>query len=128
MAVKFSVSEVFPATAETIFSAWLDSKKHTDMTGGQAAVTDQVGEIFTAWDGYISGKNLELQSPGRILQSWRTTEFDESDPDSILEIQFLQDQDSTRVVIVHSELPEHGLQYQQGWIEAYFTPMKDYFK
>ena len=93
-----------------------------------AQISDQVAGKFSAWDGYISGKNLELNNPIRIMQAWRTTEFEESDPDSLLEITFVTEGKGTRVTIRHSELPEHGMQYQQGWIDAYFNPMKEYFK
>jgi uncharacterized protein YndB with AHSA1/START domain len=126
--IKFRISELFPATPEVLYKAWLNPDIHTDMTGGKAEVSDQVGEDFTAWDGYISGKNLELQPPLRILQSWRTTEFSASDPDSILEITFIPEGKETRIIIRHSDLPEHGMQYQQGWVDAYFTPMKEYFQ
>lgn len=128
MTIKFRISEKFPATPETLFEAWLNSELHSSMTGGKAQVSDLVGGVFTAWDGYIKGKNLELQPSMRILQSWRTTEFQDSDPNSLLEITFIHEGDDTRVTIRHSDLPEHGMQYQQGWVDSYFTPMKVYFQ
>ena len=70
---------------------------------------------------------IELEYPTRILQKWRTTEFSEDDPDSILEIRFDLEGDQTRITIHHSGLPEHGMQYKQGWVDAYFTPMQDFF-
>jgi uncharacterized protein YndB with AHSA1/START domain len=127
MSGKFRVSELFPASPDTLFNAWLDSKQHTDMTGGKAEISNQVEDEFTAWDGYISGKNIELQPHMRILQTWRTTEFKESDEDSLLEITFIPEGKKTRVIIRHWNLPDHGMQYQQGWVDAYFTPMLDYF-
>jgi uncharacterized protein YndB with AHSA1/START domain len=128
MEVKFRVSEIFPKTPEYLYKAWLNSELHTKMTGGNALVSDQVGGEFTAWDGYIKGKNLELQPPMRILQTWRTTDFQDTDPDSLIEITFIPEGDDTRIIIRHSDLPEHGMQYQQGWVDAYFTPMKEYIK
>ena len=128
MEVKFRVSEIFPKTPEYLYKAWLNSELHTKMTGGKALVSDQVGGEFTAWDGYIKGKNLELQPPMRILQTWRTTDFQDTDPDSLIEITFIPEGDDTRIIIRHSDLPEHGMQYQQGWVDAYFTPMKEYIK
>lgn len=38
-----------------------------------------VGEAFEAWDGDIQGKNIELDPPKRILQLWRTSEFEDDD-------------------------------------------------
>jgi activator of HSP90 ATPase len=127
MNIQFEVSDLIQAAPEDIYKAWLESKEHTKMTGGKANVSSKVGEPFNAWDGYIQGKNLELDHPGRILQAWRTTEFDSTDPDSRLEILLDPEGDGTRITIIHSDLPEHGMQYQQGWIDSYFDPMKAYF-
>lgn len=98
------------------------------MTGSLARTSAVVGEAFEAWDGYIQGKNLELEPSTRILQLWRTSEFEDSDKDSLLEILFESEVNGTMVTIRHSGLPDHGMQYQQGWIDAYFNPMKEYFK
>jgi uncharacterized protein YndB with AHSA1/START domain len=127
MSMEFEISEVIPVTPEIVYSAWLNSDEHTLMTGGSAHVTATIGEPFEAWDGYIQGRNLELEPGKRILQSWRTSEFAESEPDSLLEIIFTPEGNGTRVTIRHSNLPPHGEQYLQGWIDAYFTPMKEYF-
>jgi uncharacterized protein YndB with AHSA1/START domain len=125
--IKFRVSEKFSAAPETLYQAWLNSELHSSMTGAKAEVSDKAGEEFTAWDGYIKGKNLELQPSMRIFQTWRTTEFQDTDPDSLLEITFIPEGDDTRITIRHSDLPEHGMPYQQGWIDSYFIPMKEYF-
>jgi activator of HSP90 ATPase len=127
MSIKFEVSDVIPAPADVIYAAWLDSGEHSRMTGGQARVSAKVGEAFEAWDGYIQGVNLELEFGKRILQNWRTRDFDESDRDSVVEVLLDPEGEETRVTIRHSTLPEHGMQYRQGWIDAYFTPMKEFF-
>jgi activator of HSP90 ATPase len=62
-----------------------------------------------------------------ILQLWRTSEFEESAPDSFLEIHLEPEGAGTRLTILHSNLPEDGMQYKQGWIDSYFTPMHAYF-
>jgi uncharacterized protein YndB with AHSA1/START domain len=128
MSIRFEVSELIPASTEIVYKAWLNSDQHALMTGGAGAhVSDKIGEPFEAWDGYIQGKNLELQPFKRILQAWRTSEFSDSEPDSLLEILFEPANGGTKVTIRHSELPAHGMQYKQGWVDSYFEPMKDYF-
>lgn len=126
--IEFEVSDHIPAPRERVYDAWLDSEQHSGMTGSTANVSNQVGEPFETWDGYIQGVNLELESPHRILQHWRTAEFVATEEDSLLEIMFEPDGEGTKVTIRHSHLPAHGLQYKQGWIDAYFEPMKAYFK
>lgn len=127
MSIKFEVSELIPASPNKVYNAWLDSEEHASMTGDTARVSAVAGEPFEAWGGYIQGRNIELEAGKRILQSWRTSEFEDSDPDSLLEVVFSTEGSGTRVTIRHSNLPPHGMQYQQGWIDSYFTPMKEYF-
>ncbi|MGA2641798.1 MAG: SRPBCC domain-containing protein [Spirochaetia bacterium] len=116
---SLKVSAVIPAPPSAIYNAWLSGKEHSAMTGGGA---------FTAWDGYISGKNLDLKSPVRILQSWRSTEFPADAPDSHLEILLEETKGGTKVTLVHTDIPQgQGASYKQGWVDHYFEPMKKYF-
>ncbi len=125
--MEFTVSDIIPAKRKHVFKAWLDSKKHSEMTGGAAEVSDKPGDTFTAWDGYISGTNLVIEPKNRILQFWRTSEFSADEKHSTIEVMFDKVSSGTKVTIVHTNLPEHGEQYKQGWIDHYFTPMKSYF-
>ncbi len=125
--MEFTVKTTINAPAKSIYNAWLSSEGHAAMTGGAANITDQPGDEFTAWDGYISGKNLELTPHSRILQSWRTTEFQDHEEDSVLEIILKETNDQTELTLIHTNLPAHGEQYKKGWNDHYFQPMKTYF-
>ena len=128
MALEFEVSAEIPASPEAIYDAWLDTDGHTRMTGSPAKVSADPGAAFEAWDGYIQGKNLQLDRGRRIVQSWRTTHFEASDPDSRIEVTFQPTKDGTKVVLRHTELPPHGTQYEKGWGTHYFEPMRRYFE
>ena len=127
MAIEFVVSAIFPATPQEIYTAWLSSRGHSAMTGSPASATAKVGDEFDAWDGYIHGKNLELEPGKRIVQSWRTSEFSKDEPDSRIEITLVALGDQTKLILRHTGLPPHGGQYEQGWVESYFDPMREYF-
>jgi len=125
---SIKASAVIPAQPEAIYAAWMSSKGHGKMTGSGAKVTARVGSKFTAWDGYIFGKTLELKPHTRILQSWRTTDFAEEEPDSLLEVLLAKTKGGTRLTLNHSKIPTgHGPEYKKGWIDFYFKPMKEYF-
>ena len=128
MAIEFEVSALIPASPEVVYEAWLDSEGHAKMTGGEAKVSSEVGGEFEAWDGYIQGRNLELEYGKRIVQSWRTSEFADDEADSRIEITFDREGDGTKVTLRHTNLPPHGEQYEQGWVDSYFVPMKEYFE
>lgn len=127
MALEFVLSTLFPASPQEIYSTWMSSKGHSAMTGSPASVSAKVGGEFDAWDGYIHGKNLELESGKRIVQSWRTSEFSVDEPDSRIEITLEPVRKQTKLTLKHTGLPPHGRQYEQGWVESYFEPMKEYF-
>jgi hypothetical protein len=81
-----------------------------------------------AWDGYITGRNLELVPGERIVQSWRTTEFTEEHEDSIITVTLEEVDDGTLLTLVHSKVPEAHKSYEEGgWEKHYFEPMKSYF-
>jgi len=128
MALEFEVTTFIPRSPREVYNAWLDSKQHTKMTGAKAKVSNKVGGEFEAWDGYISGRNLELEPGKRIVQAWRTVEFDESEEDSRIEVVFEPVEGGTKLILRHTRLPAHGEIYKQGWEDNYFTPMKAYFK
>ena len=65
----FKLSAVIPAKPSEIYKMWLSSKGHSAMTGSTAKVTGKVGGKFSAWDGYIFGKTLELEPERRDLSA-----------------------------------------------------------
>ena len=125
--MEFTLRTRIDATAEQIYKAWLSSEGHTRMTGGSAVITDKTGDHFSAWDGYIEGKNLELEPFCRIVQSWRTSQFEKEEEDSQIEILLVEHHGQTELTLIHRNVPESGDHYIQGWDDHYFQPMKRYF-
>ena len=126
--MEFKVSISLKASASKVYKTWLNSKGHSDMTGGKANINDQPGFKFTAWDGYIQGENLELEANKRIVQTWRTSEFKSNQEDSLLEIEFIEiDKNSCKIILQHSNLEDTDSKYIKGWKDHYFEPMKKYF-
>ncbi len=122
--MEFTLKTTLNATAKQIYSTWLSSEGHTNMTGGEASITDKIGGKFTVWDGYITGKTIELNPYNRILQSWRTSQFEEHEEDSILEILLNEINGETELTLIHSNVPKDGEHYKEGWENHYFIPMK----
>jgi uncharacterized protein YndB with AHSA1/START domain len=128
MSYEFTLTEVIPATPQAIYDAWLDSDGHTGMTGGKAEMSKSPGGGYTAWDGYISGKNLELEPGRRIVQSWRTTQFPQGHGDSKIMVTLIPAEGGTLLKLVHTDVPDGQTSYEKGgWQTHYFEPMKKYF-
>ena len=119
---------VLPAPPLQVYKAWLNSKEHSALSGSKAVIRARVGAKYTAWDNYISGKNLELQPGRKIVQSWRTTEFPDDSPDSRIEIRLSPHAKGTRFVFKHTKIPAgQAGQYKIGWRDYYWKPMQKYF-
>jgi activator of HSP90 ATPase len=128
MTEKLKMSALIPADPMRIYQSWLSTKGHSEMTGSPAKVTAVQGRPFSAWDGYISGKNLELKPGKLIVQSWRTTDFPEDAPDSHLEIELVKKGKGTLIKLSQTGIPSgQAGEYRQGWKDYYFKPMKDQY-
>jgi len=116
------------ASPPEVYEAYVNPKKHAAFTGQAATGTPKVGGRFTAGDGYIKGKYLELEDGKRILHEWRTTEWPEGYPPSLLELTLKAKGKKTELTMVHSKVPEEQADYYaEGWKEFYWEPLKDYF-
>jgi len=127
MKTSFELKASFSVKPSIIYDAWLSSKQHSDMTGGEAHCSNQVEGEFSAWDGYISGRNHSLKQNEEIIQSWRTTEFATNDEDSLVKITLKETEKGCELTLTHSNIPEGDADYEQGWKDHYFAPMKEYF-
>jgi uncharacterized protein YndB with AHSA1/START domain len=128
MTHAFTVSAVIPASPKEIYDAWLNGRAHALMTGTQSATgSTRVGGKIAAWDGYISGRNVELVPGRKIVQAWRTTEFSELDADSQITVTLAKAASGTKVTLRHSGVPDSHTGYKSGWADHYFAPMKAYF-
>ena len=129
MPFAFTVGDVIPASPRQIYDAWLDSAGHAAITGGQPAqITPEKGAAFTVWNGYITGRNLDLEPGRRIVQSWRTTKFTADDPDSRIEVVLEPVAGGTKVTVHHSNVPDGHTSYRDGgWQRSYFDTMKKHF-
>ncbi len=124
----FTLKYLIEASPKVIFNAWLNSEEHSNMTGGMAICSNKVGDVFSAWDEYISGENIEIIQNEKIVQSWRTTEFLEDDPDSKLTLTFTAKGEGCELTLIHENISSGQSDYEKGWQEHYFEPMKLYFE
>ena len=126
--ISFQIRVTFSVKPSLLYESWLDSSEHSYMTGAKAICSNKEGGEFTAWDEYIRGKNIELIPNKRIVQSWRTSEFNDEDEDSKIVIEFKGTKEGCELILSHSNIPLDQPDYEKGWIEHYFKPMKKYFK
>jgi len=123
------VTTTIPVAPTTLYFAWIDSTQHSAMTENAVAKIDpNVGAKFTALNGYVSGKLVILDLGRRLVMSWRTADFPREAPDSRVEVHLEALGSSTRVLVLHTDIPEgQSESYKTLWNEKYFGPMRTYF-
>jgi hypothetical protein len=120
------------ASAKLLFNLYVNAEKHTLSTGGVARISRKVGEKFTAWDGYIKGKNLHVVSGKNghtVVQTWRATDWQKSDEDSILILNFEDTESGAQVRLVQVRVPDNQhASLTQGWKDFYWKPWRRHLK
>ena len=120
-------SIVLPALAEELYATYLDPALHAAFTGSAVTVGSESGAPFRAFEGQISGTTLSVIAPRLIVQSWRSTNFLASDPDSTLILAFVPEGDHGRIELIHVDVPEQDYQgVSEGWEKYYWVPWKQY--
>jgi len=132
LALKFGKIEqtlFFKASPGQVYDALLDPEKHSEFTGSRATTSDRVGAEFEAWDGYISGKNIELVKNKKIVQDWETTEWPEGYPRSRLVFTLVPKRGGTELRMVQTRVPASEVEkYSEGWHESYWEPLSAYLE
>ena len=123
--VKQSV--LLPATPKELYATYLNPRRHGAFTGGKVVISARPGSNFRAFGGALKGRVLQT-IPGRlIVQSWRSSSFRKSDPDSTLIIRFTPEGKKGRVDLVHVNVPDHDYNgVNKGWKSYYWKPWRKY--
>lgn len=118
----------FEASPHEVYEALMDSALHTAFTNSPAEISREVGGVYMAYGGYISGANLELVPDRKIVQSWRAMDWPE-DLFSVVTFLLTEQDGGTRLDFTHADVPD-GTQdeFRQGWIDNYWEPLKAFLK
>jgi uncharacterized protein YndB with AHSA1/START domain len=117
------------APPRDVYRLLMTTKGHEAFTGATARIGGKVGDRFTAWGGYIDGRNVELVPGKRIVQDWRPAEDDwPHDYYSRVKYELVPVPAGTRIRFTQSGVPaKHAGHLAQGWKDSYWRPLKNYF-
>src|ERR1700756_4477567 len=105
----------------------MDSKKHQSLSSETAKISKKVGGKFTAWGSHLSGINLVLKPGRKIVQAWRATGW-WPDHYSIAVFEISKVRGGSKLKFTQMGIPPGRYSgHYRGWIETYWTPMKEIF-
>jgi activator of HSP90 ATPase len=110
---------------KALYDLYMNAKQHSAVTGAPAAITTKVGSKFSAHNGYITGENIELLKDALIVQTWRGSDWERADPDSIFIIQLEPKGKNVLLHMIHAGVPDqHAEHLAKGWHDHYWEPWK----
>ena len=122
-----SQTVVLPAPADVLFHMYLNATEHEAITGSPVKIGPSPGAEFSAFEGALSGIILAIAAPHLIVQSWRSTDFKPTDPDSTLILSFTPRGGTGQIDLVQINVPDHDLHaVNEGWGKFYWTPWREY--
>lgn len=119
---------VFRNTArKDLYNIYMDSSKHSLITGTKAIISASEGGRYSAYDNYIKGKNLQLIKNKLIVQSWRASNWSKKEVDSTLILLFESKEKDTILYVTHANVPEKEFtNLKKGWNEYYWKPLQKF--
>jgi activator of HSP90 ATPase len=114
----------FKAEPHEVYEALMDSKKHSKFSGGKASISRKVGGKISAYDDYIEGVNVELVPDEKIVQTWRGSDWPEGHFSTVT-FKIEKTPAGSKLTFNQVGVPvEFYEDIKQGWIDWYWTPMK----
>jgi activator of HSP90 ATPase len=112
------------ASPHEVYEMLMDSKKHSNFSKEKARISRKVGGAFTAYGGWISGKNLKLTKDREIVQKWRGKDWPKGHY-SMVKFSLKRSGKGTKLMFSQIGIPEKKYKgISQGWKEHYWEKMK----
>jgi hypothetical protein len=106
---------------------YIDPAKHAAITGAPVTISAEPGSPFRAFNGALTGAMLQIIPQRLVIQSWRSTKFNDGDPDSTLILAFTPEGTNGRIDLVHLDVPAHNYHgVVEGWETHYWGPWRRY--
>ena len=115
----------FKASPEIVYDLLAGSVGRSEITGREAAISEEVGGRFSTDDGQVTGINVDIVPGRRLVQAWRRNDF----PEGIYSMAAITLEPTagggTELVLTHRGVPKHLLdQIEDYWRSIYWTPMR----
>lgn len=118
---------IFAAPAHKVYELLMDEKLHAEFTESEVSISANIDGIFSIYDGYITGKHVELVKNKKIVQLWRAVESEWPEHHfSEAIFNFSEDKNfATILTFEHRYVPEKvAKSIENGWVKYYWEPMK----
>lgn len=130
---------VFKASRKRVYEALTDAKQFSKVVMLSAAmktgmapgmkpteVSNEAGGAFTAFGGYVTGRQIELVPNERIVQVWRAGSWDPG-AYSIAKFELVEQGSGSKIVFDHTGFPKGTAEHlAAGWKMNYWEPLEKF--
>ena len=114
-------------TPSDLYDLYMNAEKHSIIAGSAVTIDDKEGSAFSAHQGYITGKNLQLIKDKLIVQAWRAVNWDQTAVDSTFIIYLAGQGNDVVLKMTHANVPDDSAaDIEKGWFDHYWNPWKQY--
>jgi activator of HSP90 ATPase len=115
---------IFKASPHELYEMLMDSKRHAKFSGEKAKISKRVGAKFSAYGGWIQGKNLKLIPDRLIVQAWRGASWPKGHYSKVMYL-FTKTKTGTKLTFGHTKVPATAYKgINSGWKSSYWDKMK----
>ena len=127
----------FKASRERVYEALMDTNQFSKVVQLSAAmqaggmkpgatpvkISREAGGAFTAFGGYVTGRQLELVPNERIVQAWRAGSWG-AGMYSIARFELVEEGSGTKILFDHGGFPKGQAEHlAEGWRINYWEPL-----
>jgi len=130
---------LFKANRKRVYEALTDAKQFSKVVMLSAAmktgmapgmkpteVSSEAGGAFSAFGGYVTGRQIELVPNERIVQVWRAGSWDPG-AFSIAKFELVEQGAGTKIVFDHTGFPKGDAEHlAAGWKMNYWEPLEKF--
>jgi uncharacterized protein YndB with AHSA1/START domain len=117
------------APPKRVFEALINERKHAAFTGNPATISRNAGGAFTCYGGYLSGFNLEVVAPKRIVQAWRSKGWPAGTYSIVTFALSPGRAGGTKLSFTQVGVPAPDVKAKSsGWRSHYWKPLKAYLE
>ncbi|MED5371211.1 MAG: SRPBCC domain-containing protein [Myxococcota bacterium] len=122
---ELQLSVDVPTTPQKLWEAYMDTLQQAAITGAPASVEAKIGGNITLYSGAVTGVFVALRKPDLIVQTWRTHDFEDQEPDARTEIRLAPSARGCRFIVTQDNIPQRlRKQFINGWTTAYFKDLQ----
>ncbi|WP_030443477.1 SRPBCC domain-containing protein [Actinoplanes subtropicus] len=119
---------LIPAEPARVYQVLADAQALSALCGMSGVPAGEAGEAFTAFDGHVTGRQIELVPGERIVQAWRFPVW-ASGTYSIVRFTLVLEGEGTRLSIDQDGVPEDWHEHvYTNWPTFYLDPLATHFR